>query len=205
MLTWLILMLGCEPTMGIVTEMDYEDPGSPIPEAVIDVDGDGYEASVDCNDANAAVHPDAQEACNGFDDDCDEAIDEEDICPCDIFDNEGIIYSICTEALVAEEALELCRDAGMELVKIDDMAEQLILTEQLEPFDSSSWFIGLNDRDLEDEWVWSDGSELRWSRWNAGEPNDYGDGEDCVELRSRQDSWNDIGCYQERPFICEAF
>jgi CTP:molybdopterin cytidylyltransferase MocA len=42
-----------------------------------DADLDGYFAEggcgspVDCNDTNASVHPNAQEACNGLDDDCD--------------------------------------------------------------------------------------------------------------------------------------
>jgi len=43
-----------------------------------DEDGDGYEVSVDCDDTDPAVHPDAAEVCNGFDDDCDELIDDAD-------------------------------------------------------------------------------------------------------------------------------
>ncbi len=42
-----------------------------------DRDGDGFEAAADCDDADAAVNPDAIEACNAVDDDCDEQIDEE--------------------------------------------------------------------------------------------------------------------------------
>jgi hypothetical protein len=39
----------------------------------------GYSASKrDCDDTNAAVSPDAEEACNGFDDDCDERVDDDD-------------------------------------------------------------------------------------------------------------------------------
>ncbi|MDP2307674.1 MAG: MopE-related protein [Pseudomonadota bacterium] len=39
----------------------------------------GWDTTVgDCDDANAAAHPDADELCNGTDDDCDGAIDEED-------------------------------------------------------------------------------------------------------------------------------
>lgn len=41
-----------------------------------DVDGDGYPASVDCDDEDGDVFPDAQESCNGVDDDCDNQIDE---------------------------------------------------------------------------------------------------------------------------------
>jgi hypothetical protein len=62
-----------------------------------DADGDGYgldtvtkvapgceppkgyaAAGGDCNDADAAVNPDGQEVCNGYDDDCDELVDGED-------------------------------------------------------------------------------------------------------------------------------
>ena len=47
------VMIACTPPEGVVTD------------------------ATDCNDADAAIHPDADELCNGFDDDCDGTIDED--------------------------------------------------------------------------------------------------------------------------------
>jgi hypothetical protein len=41
----------------------------------VDLDADGY-TSNDCNDANAAIHPNLEELANGLDDNCDGRIDE---------------------------------------------------------------------------------------------------------------------------------
>jgi hypothetical protein len=43
-----------------------------------DNDGDGWAACQECDDGEAAVNPDAQEVCNGVDDDCDGAMDDND-------------------------------------------------------------------------------------------------------------------------------
>ncbi len=42
----------------------------------VDADGDGHLASVDCDDADPAVFPGAEEICNCVDDDCDGGVDE---------------------------------------------------------------------------------------------------------------------------------
>jgi len=46
-----------------------------------DKDGDGYDYNDDdCDDNNAAIHPEAKELCNALDDDCDAEIDEDNVC-----------------------------------------------------------------------------------------------------------------------------
>ncbi len=53
------------------------EPDEPLPD--IDGDGDGYPASLDCDDADSAVNPGALEiGCNGIDDDCDPATPDGD-------------------------------------------------------------------------------------------------------------------------------
>jgi len=44
--------------------------------ASVDQDDDGYDEDVDCDDLNAAIHPDATEVCDGVDNNCDDQIDE---------------------------------------------------------------------------------------------------------------------------------
>lgn len=56
------------------------------PPGTRDADGDGYESvavgGTDCDDFDRNVHPGAPEVCNGRDDDCDGAIDEDLVRPC---------------------------------------------------------------------------------------------------------------------------
>jgi hypothetical protein len=44
--------------------------------AEVDQDGDGFNEDQDCDDDNAAVNPDAEELCDGIDNNCDDAVDE---------------------------------------------------------------------------------------------------------------------------------
>ena len=45
-------------------------------EAFVDLDGDGFSVEEDCDDAHAENAPDAEEVCDGTDNDCDGLIDE---------------------------------------------------------------------------------------------------------------------------------
>jgi len=86
----------------ICNEVDDDCDGKMDPDSALgastwwqDTDGDGYgdpdqaitaceppddfvDDDEDCDDGDNAVHPDAQEVCNGIDDDCDGAVDHQD-------------------------------------------------------------------------------------------------------------------------------
>jgi hypothetical protein len=44
-----------------------------------DADGDGFDSDVDCDDGNKAIHPEADELCNGVDDNCDKEVDNDPV------------------------------------------------------------------------------------------------------------------------------
>lgn len=45
---------------------------------LVDEDADGFLSNVDCDDANADIHPEAEESCDGLDNNCDGIIDDDD-------------------------------------------------------------------------------------------------------------------------------
>ncbi len=58
----LALLLGCPQDIRVTKQR-------------IDNDGDGYSDQVDCDDARADVNPEAEEVCDGIDNDCDGTVD----------------------------------------------------------------------------------------------------------------------------------
>ena len=66
---------GCTSTF--YRDADNDGYGNPGLATSTTVKPSGYVANNnDCNDSNSAIHPNAAEACNGIDDDCDGVIDE---------------------------------------------------------------------------------------------------------------------------------
>lgn len=66
------LLVGCPE---IVDESD-KSPADSGTGGLPDEDGDGYDTEQDCDDANAAINPSADELCDGLDQNCDGVVDE---------------------------------------------------------------------------------------------------------------------------------
>jgi hypothetical protein len=121
---------------------DPNDVPSPPPPSCTDWDGDGYNVegsgcgAVDCDDADAGIHPGATEYCNdGVDNDCDLLVDAEDPdaigCQPSCSDGDGDGFAIegaecgpidCddADASVNPNALEDCTD------EVDNDCDQLV-------------------------------------------------------------------------------
>lgn len=70
------------------------------------------------------------------------------------------------------------------------------------PCSDATMWNGLNDKLAENAWVWTDGSDVDFTAWNPGEPNNAGPGEDCAENDAT--TWNDLDCSTTQCFICQA-
>ncbi len=86
----------------------------------VDADGDGHTADVDCDDTEAGVNPEAEEVCNGVDDNCDEIIDTDAVdAPLWYADADGDGYG---DAEVTELACEAPSDFVADATDCDDAA-----------------------------------------------------------------------------------
>ena len=67
-----IILFACRTAKPISPSEETIDTGN----TVVDLDGDGYLNDEDCDDNNAAVHPNASEICDGIDNNCNDEVDE---------------------------------------------------------------------------------------------------------------------------------
>ena len=69
-LSCVLLLVGCRDTTKVVLEPSQEETN------VYDFDGDGYVGDDDCDDNNALIHNNAEEVCDGLDNNCDGLVDD---------------------------------------------------------------------------------------------------------------------------------
>ena len=86
-------------------------------------------------------------------------------------------YELVSQPKTWKEARQYARDRGGYLVVIESAAEQAFvesITKNHEGKQTAIW-IGLSDDEDEGEWEWVDGSELNYTNWGPGNPdNGYG-------------------------------
>ena len=111
-----------------------------------------------------------------------------------------------------ENAKEECEKWNASLVKIESREENDFVTQTHK---SGDYWIGLSDSDTEDDWKWTDGTQLaqdRYKNWADNQPDNYLNKEHCVVILIRTNElslelngkWNDQPCSNEMYFICQS-
>ena len=242
----LLLTMACLPQLKAIDRVDGDtgpsggEGDTELCTGWYDLDGDGFGAGSatevdcdelsdglvdngdDCDDSTADVNPDAVEACNGLDDDCDGTVDSSAVCPCSVEYQGSRPFLFCVDGQSWTSAEALCEaQDNYHLVVIDDLGEQSWVWARTKDHGSSLWWwIGFHNRDATDSeepagaWTWVTGSASTYTQWYPTEPwqqpDDTGGNEDCAHIDASHGYWNDLDCsaanWSGRPmsYICEA-
>ncbi|XP_061123453.1 low affinity immunoglobulin epsilon Fc receptor-like isoform X2 [Syngnathus typhle] len=113
-------------------------------------------------------------------------------CFCYIYEDERRTFA---------DAESVCNILGGNLVSIHSDLENALLFELFKagPSAGAMW-IGLTDAVLEDDFMWTDGSNVDFTNFSGGEAGD--DDGDCVAMVTDTGEWVDDICAIPLPYVC---
>ena len=166
-----------------------------------DADDDGYGPCFqDCDESDAAINPDAEELCDGIDNDCTGYADDVPSCECPSIESGGRTFYLCHNHINWLAARSFCDAQGHTLAHFDTEEQQAEVWAAASEITGGRWAIGLNDRGVEAEFVWADGSAPSFTTWANGEPSQQLEWFDCVFLSGG--GWFERNCIEDASFIC---
>lgn len=116
------------------------------------------------------------------------------------------LYMLNKEFVTWDGAQKKCRDKCARLMEFHSEEQNRLITDTFGSCDRDFW-IGATDRDLEGFWIWKTSglpvSNVGFSNWGKGEPNNDRGMEHCAHMRSYYGDWNDKICTSSLQFICE--
>jgi hypothetical protein len=172
--------------------------------AELDRDGDGY-GCMDCDDSDPSVNPGAAEVCDGRDNSCSGNVDDAASCACPKRIIDGRTFYLCDMPMPWTEAERFCRAQGLRLATVASRSQSRKLQAAAKRLRNERWWIGFGDRASEGEFRWADGSDVQFTYWAKGEPDNDACNQDCTALKENGGGkWHDTHCGQHRAFICAA-
>ena len=132
-------------------------------------------------------------------------------CPSPWMAFEGSCYRLFTDQENWNNADSSCKANGALLVKIESAEEDDFISREFLVGEGKSC-IGLTDAETEDDWKWSDGSQLTgYTNWMTEQPDNLHNNQHCAEIVKNSDfysenydgEWDDQECSKAKRYICE--
>nr|XP_039270230.1 uncharacterized protein LOC120344952 [Styela clava] len=111
------------------------------------------------------------------------------------------------ERLTWDDALDNCRAQGADLLSLHSSIEESAVWDfvaQTALYSYTSFWMGLNNKNPDAGYVWTDETPVSYTNWAGGEPSDHNGAENCVETQLTYGSmWNDLNCDALRNWVCK--
>ena len=117
----------------------------------------------------------------------------------------GHAYHFDNEKKSHSEAKATCQSIGGKLFEPKSEKDYNEVGVLAETKGIGKFWLGIHDISNEGKFTYdSDGKDLVWTNWRQGEPNDWGNGEDCTRSdHGHGGEWNDDNCDSKYSIICE--
>ncbi|XP_077310074.1 pulmonary surfactant-associated protein D-like isoform X2 [Lithobates pipiens] len=100
-------------------------------------------------------------------------------------------------------AQNICKEVGGSLATPRNAEENSVLHGIISTNGgSSAAFLDITDSQVEGTFMYSTGEQVIFTNWSRGQPDDYKNNEDCVNMYNNG-YWNDVSCSSKHLVICE--
>ena len=100
------------------------------------------------------------------------------------------------------EAASQCLAQGAELATINNPEEDNFVRGLMESVRENDHWIGLNDLEVEGNFVWQDTTVPMYTNWNNDSPKNGNTSTNCVMKKGNTGAWADKHCNHIRWFVC---
>ena len=107
-------------------------------------------------------------------------------------------------AVTWNDAQQVCESLNSNLTSIHSAAESDFILGQVRSADTNEFWIGFTDRANEGSFEWVDGSDVTYTNWIEGQPDDLQSNQDCgIFVLNWNFGWDDDTCSSHTSrYIC---